>query len=108
MSYETPEKLRSSQFFMALDVDYSLLVFTEVFMPIRPFLRTFSTKSRTLSTNSLTILMTAMLALGLASCSSTTPSPGKNKQPPAKTQAATINPGKLLEMANQAQSPERE
>ncbi len=77
-------------------------------MPIRPFLCTLSTKSRTLSTNSLTIVMTAALALGLASCSSNQSTPGKNKQPPAKTQAAAINPNTLLEMASQAQSPERE
>jgi len=52
--------------------------------------------------------MIAALALSLASCSSTAPQPGKRKQPPAKTQPATISASKLLEMANQAQSPERE
>jgi len=77
-------------------------------MPIRPFLPILSSKLRILSTNSLTTLMIAALALSLASCSSTTPQPGKRKQPPAKTQPATISASKLLEMANQAQSPERE
>jgi outer membrane PBP1 activator LpoA protein len=91
-----------------LDVEYSLLVFTEVFMPIRPFLYILSTKLRIFSINSLTMLALAVIVLSLASCSSTTPQPDKRKQSPAKTQPATTSASKLLDMANQAQSPERE
>jgi outer membrane PBP1 activator LpoA protein len=100
--------LGSTPVFLALDIEYSPQVFTEVFMPIRPFLCILSTKLRTLSTNTLSILLIATFALGLASCSSNPPEPGKRKQPPAKTQPATISASKLLDMANQAQSPERE
>ncbi|MCE3250991.1 MAG: penicillin-binding protein activator [Cellvibrio sp.] len=77
-------------------------------MPIRPFLYILSTKLRIFSINSLTMLALAVIVLSLASCSSTTPQPDKRKQSPAKTQPATTSASKLLDMANQAQSPERE
>ena len=77
-------------------------------MPIRPFLCILSTKLRILSINSLTTLALAALVLSLASCSSTAPQPDKRKQSPAKTQPATMSATKLLDMANQVQSPERE
>lgn len=70
-------------------------------MPIRPF-------SRTLSTNSLTTLLIAALAFGLASCSSNAPQPDKRKPGPTQTQTVTANASALLERASQAQSPERE
>ena len=71
-------------------------------MPIRPLLRT-------LSTHSFITLTAVSLALSLSACGSNPPQPNKPKQPPAKTQTeAAISASKLLEMANQAPSPERE
>jgi outer membrane PBP1 activator LpoA protein len=75
--------------------------FYEVFMPIRPF-------SRNLSTTSLTTLLTSALVFTLVSCSSPPPQTGKRDQATVKTQPVKANPGKLLEQAKQAQSPERE
>ncbi|MGV8836113.1 penicillin-binding protein activator [Cellvibrio sp.] len=77
-------------------------------MPIRPFLCTLSTKSRNLSTNTLATLMIATLALSLASCSSNPPQSEKRKSATVKTQAAKPSAAKLLNQANQLQSPERE
>ncbi|WP_082191336.1 penicillin-binding protein activator [Cellvibrio sp. pealriver] len=70
-------------------------------MPIRPLLRT-------LSTHSFITLTAVSLALSLSACGSNPPQPNKPKQPPAKTQTEAISASKLLEMANQAPSPERE
>jgi outer membrane PBP1 activator LpoA protein len=69
-------------------------------MPIRPLLRTFPT-------NPLTILLVAALGLSLGACGTNAPQPAKQKQSTVATEPA-INAGKLLEMAKQAQSPERE
>ena len=77
-------------------------------MPIRPLFSTLSTKLRILSSNSLTTLTIAALALNLASCGNTPSQPGKSKQPSAKTQPVSLSASKLLDMANQAPSPERE
>lgn len=77
-------------------------------MPIRPFLRTISTKSRNLSTNALATLMIATLAVSLASCGSNPPQPEKRKPTAVKTQPAKPSAAKLLNQANQLQSPERE
>lgn len=77
-------------------------------MPIRPFLRTISTKSRNLSTNTLATLMIATLAVSLASCGSNPPQPEKRKPTAVKTQPAKPSAAKLLNQANQLQSPERE
>jgi len=77
-------------------------------MPIRPFLCTLSTKSRNLSTNTLATLMIATLALSLASCGSNPPQPDKRKPTTVKAQPAKPSAAKLLNQANQLQSPERE
>ena len=77
-------------------------------MPIRLFLRTLSTKSRNLSPNTLATLMIATLALNLASCGSNPPQPDKRKPTAVKTQPAKPSAAKLLNQANQLQSPERE
>ncbi|WP_331345436.1 penicillin-binding protein activator [Cellvibrio sp. UBA7661] len=70
-------------------------------MPIRPLLRT-------LSNHSLITLTAVSLALSLSACGSNPHQPGKPKQAPVKTQPEAISASKLLEMANQAPSPERE
>ncbi|WP_062060258.1 penicillin-binding protein activator [Cellvibrio sp. OA-2007] len=70
-------------------------------MPIRPL---FST----LSTNSLIALAIATLTLNLASCGNNPTQPTTHSQTPAKSQPASLSASKLLAMANQAQSPERE
>ncbi len=70
-------------------------------MPIRPL---FST----LSTNSLIALAIATLTLNLASCGNNPTQPTTRSQTPAKSQPASLSASKLLAMANQAQSPERE
>ena len=93
---------------MALDVEYSLQVFTEVFMPIRPLFSILSTRQRILSTNALTTLLIATLAVSLASCSSNAPQSGQGKSAAAKTQSTKPSASALLKQANQAQSPERE
>lgn len=77
-------------------------------MPIRPLFSILSTKLRILSSNSLTTLTIAALALSLASCGNTPSQPSKSKQPSAKTQPVSLSASKLLDMANQAPSPERE
>lgn len=77
-------------------------------MPIRLFLRTLSTKSRNLSSNTLATLMIATLTLNLASCGSNPPQPDKRKPTAVKTQPAKPSAAKLLNQANQLQSPERE
>lgn len=77
-------------------------------MPIRPFSCTLSTKSRTLSTNTLARLMIAALVVSLASCGSNPPQPDKRKPATVKTQPAKPSAAKLLNQANQLQSPERE
>lgn len=70
-------------------------------MPIRPLVRN-------LSTNTLATLLISTLVFSLVSCSSNPPQPDKRKPTPAKTQPAKLNAAKLLNLANQAQSPERE
>ncbi len=70
-------------------------------MPIRPFVRN-------LSTNALFTLLISTLIVSLVSCSSNAPQPDKRKPIPAKTQPAKASAAKLLNLANQAQSPERE
>lgn len=70
-------------------------------MPIRPFVRN-------LSTNALSTLLISTLIFSLVSCSSNAPQPDKRKPSPAKTQPAKPSAAKLLNQANQAQSPERE
>ena len=77
-------------------------------MPIRPLFSTLSTKLRILSTNSLTTVMVASLAVSLASCSSNAPKSDQGKSSAAKTQSAKPSASALLKQANQAQSPERE
>jgi len=70
-------------------------------MPIRPFVRN-------LSTNTLATLMIAALAVSLASCGSNPPQPDKRKPAATKTQPAKPSAARLLNQANQMQSPERE
>jgi len=70
-------------------------------MPIRPFVRN-------LSTNALFTLLISTLIVSLVSCSSNAPQPDKRKPIPGKTQPAKASAAKLLNLANQAQSPERE
>lgn len=70
-------------------------------MPIRPLLRT-------LSTHSFTALVAAALTLSLVACGSNPPHASKRKQPPVKAQPVALSAGKLLDMANQVSSPERE
>lgn len=77
-------------------------------MPIRPLFSILSTQLRIFSTKSLATLSIAALVLNVSSCGNTPSQPGKSKQPSAKTQPASLSASKLLEMANQAQSPERE
>lgn len=77
-------------------------------MPIRPFSRTLSTKLRNLSTNALFTLLISTLIFSLVSCSSNAPQTDKRKPSTAKTQSAKPSAAKLLNQANQAQSPERE
>jgi outer membrane PBP1 activator LpoA protein len=74
-------------------------------MPKGLFVRSFSTRSvvSTLMVSSLT----ATLLLGLGGCSSTPPQTTA-KPGASKTQAAPLSASKLLQLANQAQSPERE
>lgn len=68
-------------------------------MPIRPFVRN-------LSTNALSTLLISTLVFSLVSCSSNAPQPSKPSS--TKTQPAKPSAAKLLNQANQAQSPERE
>lgn len=70
-------------------------------MPIRLFAH------RVLHTT-ITGILASALVLTLSSCSSNPPQPEKRKSAPAKTQVKSVNPGQLLEMARQRQSPERE
>lgn len=70
-------------------------------MPIRPFVRN-------LSTNALSTLLISTLVFSLVSCSSNAPQPDKRKSTPTKTQPAKPSAAKLLNLASQAQSPERE
>ncbi|HCS64434.1 MAG TPA: penicillin-binding protein activator [Cellvibrio sp.] len=74
-------------------------------MPIRPFSCTLSTKLRNLSINALSTLLMSTLIFGLVSCSS---APQPVKPSSTKTQPAKPSAAKLLNLAKQAQSPERE
>lgn len=74
-------------------------------MPIRPFSCTLSTKLRNLSINALSTLLISTLIFGLVSCSS---APQPTKPSSTKTQPAKPSAAKLLILAKQAQSPERE
>ena len=77
-------------------------------MPIRPLFSILPTKLRILSTKSLATLSIAVLVLNVTSCGNTPSQPGKSKQSSAKSQTVSLSASKLLDMANQAQSPERE
>lgn len=74
-------------------------------MPIRPFTCTLSTKLRNLSINALSTLLISALIFSLVSCSS---APQPTKPSSTKTQPAKASAAKLLNLAKQAQSPERE
>ncbi len=77
-------------------------------MPIRPFSCTLSTKLRNLSNHALPTLLMSTLLFGLVSCSSGAPQPDKRKPVLVATQPVKPSAAKLLSLAKQAQSPERE
>jgi uncharacterized protein len=77
-----------------------MMVFTEVFMPIRPFVRKFLKYTAA-------GLLSSALAFTLSSCGSNPTQPTK-KATTAKTQPKGPSASQLLELASRSQSPERE
>jgi hypothetical protein len=77
-----------------------MMVFTEVFMPIRPFVRKFLKYTAA-------GLLSSALVFTLSSCGSNPTQPTK-KATAAKTQPKGPSASQLLELASQSQSPERE
>lgn len=73
-------------------------------MPKRPFVRSLC--NRVIGSRLLLSSLAAALVLGLTSCGNTPTQPAK--KPVTKVQPAAISAKQLLDMANQAQSPERE